>query len=122
MAIAKLYEQFSATATTTDATPTVPSGATYTITSGAVVRISTSIIAKTGSLSGAAFEYVGTFKNTAGTVTQIGSTSVLHAHNDTALNAIAITYNISGTAVRIQVTGIAATTIEWEIRAFINVC
>ena len=63
------------------------------------------------------YRLFGTFKNVSGTVTQIGSTSVMARREDAGLGAASATLVISGTTVQTQVTGVAAKTITWRTRA-----
>lgn len=59
----------------------------------------------------ASYGRVGTFKNDGGTLTQVGSTTSLWTHEDTA--GWDVDFNVSGTSIRLRVTGAAATNISW---------
>jgi len=63
--------------------------------------------------NGAGYEIKGTFKRIGGTVTQIGSTLVVYAHEDDSTWG-GVTFDISGSDIRVRVTGLAATTIDWQ--------
>ena len=67
---------------------------------------------QSNSSNGAYYERLAGYKNNAGTVTLIGSAASPITAEDNA--AWDITLTISGTNVLVQVTGAAATTIEWE--------
>jgi len=68
---------------------------------------------------GAGYVMVGAFRRSGGTVTQIGVTTVLSAREDNvAWDAI---LNISGTTVRVRVTGAAAVNIAWRSTAVVTV-
>lgn len=59
------------------------------------------------------YDLVGTFKNIAGTLTQVGATAVLATVEDTAGWAAA--FSINTTRIGVTVTGAAAETIDWTI-------
>ena len=58
----------------------------------------------------------GTFENTAGVVIQTGTTTSLHAQAD----AGSVTYTVSGSSLRVSVTGVALTTYKWHCTVTIN--
>jgi len=60
----------------------------------------------------AGYYLAGTFRRTGGTITQVGSTSMLSQNEDTA--SWDATFTVSGTDILVQVTGVAATTIDWK--------
>lgn len=98
---------------TTDATQTV---AATVSTDTDRLYVLTAIIGAvdTGDYNeGASYGRVATFKNDGGTVTQIGSTTSLWTHEDTA--GWDVDFNISGTTIRVRVTGAAATNITWLV-------
>lgn len=64
---------------------------------------------------GAGYVLSATFRNAAGIVSQIGTTTVVSAHEDVA--AWDAVLDISGTDVRVRVTGEAAKTITWRATA-----
>jgi len=55
----------------------------------------------------------GTFKNDGGTLTAIGVTSQVHEGEDTA--GWDASYDVSGTDIRVRVTGAAGTDIRWHV-------
>jgi hypothetical protein len=69
---------------------------------------------KSDGTQGAGYRLAGTFRRSGGTVTQIGSTSVLSTQEDDS--AWDAAFNISGTSIQVSVTGVAATTIDWKAR------
>lgn len=98
---------------TTDATVTTIDS--FSLASATAVSVST-LFTAIRSDSGAAGSWIvnAAFKNNAGTVTQVGTTSV------TAIGADDGTWggpscDFSGTTVRLRVTGKAATTIQWTL-------
>lgn len=96
--------------TTSDAAPTVLTSRTPA--DGTVETIEATIAARaiTGDY-GAGYKLVGTFRRVGGATTQVGATTVVHSAEDRA--AWAATLSISGTIVRVLVTGEAAMDIEW---------
>lgn len=115
MTINQLWGRAIGTATTTDATVTSLLVLTLPTTTVAVVRVV--VTAKTGALSGAGWAMEGTFKNTAGTVAQIGATLTTLSVQDAALLTAAVVFDVTGATARVRVTGIVATTIEWQATA-----
>lgn len=78
---------------------------------------------RTGGAAGAAGDSAGyvlaaTFKNVAGTVTQIGATSVLHSAEDQAGWDCA--FDVSGTNVRVRVTGAIDNSVSWRSVVRVN--
>lgn len=61
---------------------------------------------------GAGYEVVATFRNIAGALTQIGTTTTLYTHEDNAGWNCGIV--VSGTNIIVQVTGEASKTIRWH--------
>lgn len=112
--------------TTTDATATTiyqhvnPASNTTRITVYAVCR-------RTGGSSGTAedggaFTYVGVFKNVAGTATQIGATTSMHADIESVDYGAgnAIEFNETGSAIQVQVKGATTTNLTWIADIFIE--
>ena len=75
-----------------------------------------------GEISGsgdmAGYKFVGTFKNVSGTLTQIGTTTVLHSVEDDA--ATDFQFTISGTNILVQVKGINLESWQWGCNAVTN--
>jgi len=63
------------------------------------------------------YRLFGAFKNVAGVVTQILTTSVLASREEAGLTTASATLVVSGTSILTQVTGVAAQTIAWRGRA-----
>jgi hypothetical protein len=101
---------------TTDATVTTLASIT-TVTDATFCVDAIVIARRTGGSSGAAadgaaYRIIGTFKNNAGTVTQIGSTSVVHsAESQAGWDCV---FDVSGTAVRVRITGAANNNVVWH--------
>lgn len=109
----------SGTLQTTNATP--GNVLTIAIPTGGVVVINAFVTARIGTItSGAGYEIIGTYKNNAGTVTLVGANATPLTNEDAGLASASIALAISGTNVLVQVTGIAATTIEWAATAYIT--
>jgi hypothetical protein len=60
----------------------------------------------------AGYYFTGTFRRTGGTITQVGSTLMIAQNEDTA--SWGATLAVSGTDILVQVTGVAATNIDWQ--------
>jgi hypothetical protein len=95
---------------TTDATVTTLDS--FTLASGTTVACSwlVSCIQSTSATAGA-WSVTAVFRNNAGTVSQVGSTSVSVLGTDDA--AYTCTIDNSTTTIRLRVTGKAATTLQW---------
>ena len=66
-----------------------------------------------GGANRASYEFAGTFYRTgAGSATQEGSTTAIHTAESVA--GYAATYDVTGTTVRVRVTGAAATAMKWR--------
>jgi hypothetical protein len=106
------------TATTTNATPAETggnwnAGEFYTIPSGQTHFLNV-MITGASSTNTASYQRQVCIRNTAGTTAIVGSVVTLGSDNETdAAWDIAITANDTNDALRIQVTGAAATTIRW---------
>lgn len=61
-------------------------------------------------------------KNTAGTVAQIGTTTLMLAAADAALAAATLTLVVSGTNLIFRGTGVAGQTLQWKLilNAYVN--
>jgi hypothetical protein len=106
---------FQHQALTTDATPNVQT--IITLASSTTALVETKVSARrTGGASGAAedgagYVFYSTFKNVAGTATQIGSTTAAVTHESVA--GWAATHGVSGQDIRLSFTGAATTNITW---------
>lgn len=104
---------------TTDATVTTI--LTLATIADSVKSISVRVVARrtagAGGTAGdvAGYSRIATFKNIAGTVTQVGTTTDDHTAEDQS--GWDVTFSISGTNVLIQVTGAADNTITWHATA-----
>jgi len=100
---------------TTNATTTTI--ATVTLSSSTTTMIESNVIARrTGGSSGTAedgagYIVVGCYKNAAGTVSEIGESSLFSAEDQPAWSC---TMTPSGSTVLIQVTGAANNNIDWS--------
>lgn len=95
--------------------------ATLTTTSNTVVHVRAFIGGRRSDVTGNAYgaTLCGTFVNTAGTLTQLGSTAVVESQV-TALWLVSANLVVSGTSINAVATGIAGQTIQW--RANISAC
>ena len=103
---------------TTDATQSV--AATIPTYTDSVFQVVASIVAAATADRSKAASYVlvGAFKNNGGTLTQIGSTTVLSFLETDAGWDVA--FAVSGTDIQLKVTGVAATAISWLLDAQIK--
>lgn len=105
-----------ATLQTTDAVQTTIFS--YTVPTGTMVRVWVVCTAlRSDSAAGGTYQRIGGWKNNAGTVTLVGagvSPGTPGDLEDAALAAADITIDISSTTVRARLTGIGATTINWD--------
>jgi hypothetical protein len=116
--VAKETRNFGPHAVTTDATVTV--AATVTTGASRIYTIKAIVNGMTSDTTTdqASYVLVGLFKNVAGTLTQVGSTTVVssiesNAAWDCAFAVVAATATVPATVV-VNVTGVAATTIFWH--------
>ena len=99
------------TVQTTDATVTTLESFTTASDTAYTIHATVSAVKSDGSQV-ASYVMYATFQNDSGTLTQVGTTSYSHtAESDAAWDAV---LDISGTAVRVRITGVAATTIRWQ--------
>lgn len=119
MASTIAQDQFAGTVQTTNATPATI--ITIPIPTGATVQIIADICAHILATSGASYELMGTYRNSAGTVSLVGANVATLTNRDAALATATVTFVISGTNVIVTATGIAATTIEWGGFAYTTV-
>lgn len=112
MAIARIISRYAATVVTTDATPTT----LLTIplaTASRVILAEGNVVGKNSTPQLTTWRLLASFRNVAGTVSQEGATDTLHEKAGAPLASADVNYVVSGTNVLVQVTGVAATTIEW---------
>lgn len=103
----------SASAQTSDAT--VTTCGTVTLTDGKVTLVSGRVVArKSDGTKGAGYLLEAAYRRAGGTVTLIGAVLADATFEDDA--TWDCTFDISGTTVRIRVTGAAAETIDWVSR------
>jgi hypothetical protein len=95
---------------TTSASQTVLT--TYAIPANSVVTIMTKITARqASSTSSAGWGVAGTYYNSSGTATLVGTNTTLWSHNSTGWS---VAYTVSGASVRMSVTGGAGATVNWS--------
>lgn len=101
---------------TTDATVTTLG--TFTISATTTYTIETTVTARrTGGASGtaedsASYQIIATFKNVAGTATQVGATTVVHTAEDQA--GWDCVYDVTAGTARVRVTGAASNNVTWH--------
>lgn len=104
--------------TTANATPTVSAATSYVVPSGASGYVEVTAVLKDASQNTASVKVSRSFKNVSGVLSLVGTLSSLLAINgDAGLVTAVLGLTTSGTTVQPQVTGIAATSIEWLISA-----
>lgn len=108
-------DQVRGTIITTDGTQTTL--ASWTVPEDSSVAIQANIIARNTSTGAiAAFYKFSGGKNVGGVVSLVGSIlDVVSAIKDLAMLTASCTFDTSGTDIRVRVTGIAATNIEWMV-------
>jgi hypothetical protein len=101
----------SGTVQTSDATPT--NVLTYTPADGKCVMIHGMVSGrKSDGSQGAGYAVMGAFRRSGATVTQVGDTTMMgQCEDDTDWD---VDFAISSTTIQLQVTGKAATTIDWS--------
>lgn len=106
---------FYALAATADATVTTIQ--TITMRDNTAVQVSARVSAFNATTS-ASYWRVATFRSVAGTVTQVGATTAVSTGEDNA--AMDCTIDTSANVIRIRITGVAATAINWKsyVRCF----
>lgn len=113
MASVQASDMAAATVTTANATPTTI--LTYTPIDGATTYLRVYVAGKNGTTVGCAFQRGVTFRRNGNTVTQIGSVVQVGTMQDAALNTTTVTFTTGTGTIIIQVTGVAATTIDWQV-------
>jgi hypothetical protein len=105
-------DTINVTTTTTTATPFDITA--YTPADLHAITISVRVTArKSDGTAAGSLELFGGFRRSGGTVTQVGNTKVVAFVADTGF-AVDATFTITGTAINVNVTGVAATTIAWR--------
>lgn len=116
----------------TDATPTLVPGASVTLATGKVAALDAVVTFRKSDLSVVGqFRVLGTFVNTAGTVTQVGDGTVSGAASEYLVSPPqqlagaftgSLAFQISGTSVGLLFTGMAATsfTVAARLRSDVN--
>jgi hypothetical protein len=105
-------DTINVTTTTTTATPFDITA--YTPADLHAITISVLVTArKADGTAAGSLELFGGFRRSGGTVTQVGNTKVVAFVADTGF-AVDATFTITGTAINVNVTGVAATTIAWR--------
>ncbi len=103
--------------TTTDATVTTLHS--FTTATDTAYHFEAIVLARrtggTGGTTGdmASYKIIATFKNIGGTVTQVGTTTIVHSAEDQA--GWDCVYDINGTAVRVRVTGALNNNLTWHL-------
>jgi hypothetical protein len=97
------------TVTTTNTTPTT--AYTFGTSTGKLYQIKLYVLSATAAGVSQSWELSGTFKNVSGTLTQIGSTSIIVEEIE---SACIVDFTVSGTNVLVTVTG-TSTSISWKI-------
>jgi len=111
---------------TTDATQqaiTLSNGTTgktavLTTVTGKVYQVTADVVGKQSTTHFAGCTIVATFKNVAGTVTQVGTTQIISPNQtagDWGTAGVFAAFTVSGADIRVSVTGKAATTIDWRM-------
>jgi hypothetical protein len=89
--------------------------ASFTTTSNRVYEVEAHLLVSNDTDNeGANYVMFATFKNVAGTVSQIGSTSALHTAEDAGQTGLSAALDFSGTALRVRLTTDAADTVNYN--------
>lgn len=116
MKLDHMGDTFSGTVRTNDATPTEILAVGTNNNTVTVIEAHVSAMKSTND-TGAGFVVVGTFRNTAGVATQLGATTALAGHADAGAAGWSVAFVTSGGDVSLEVTGAAATIINWRAQA-----
>lgn len=109
------WASHTSTGTTTTNATTTTCG-TYTVPTNSAVTIKLLVTAITSTYGASCgWELLATARNAAGTVTLEGGGAIVTGPTDGA-TAWTVAADVSGTSVRLRVTGAAATTIDWTAR------
>jgi len=115
MAAQRIKDQFNGIATTTDATVTTL--ASFTLTANGSYHVYGTVLARNTSTGviGSTLMFYGSFKRVAGTTTSVSLPAITLAANEVGAWAVVtpVVIDNSGDVIRIRVTGVAATTIDW---------
>jgi hypothetical protein len=118
----RTIDDIIAITTTTNATPVAI--VTYALPSGSAAYVDAVIsLRNTGNGDGAALRISRCVKNVSGTASTIGSVNnIVTLTADTSLTLASATIAVSGASVVVNVTGVAATNIEWmsNVSVWIN--
>jgi hypothetical protein len=110
-------QSYGFTTQTTDATPasitSIPIPTSVCMTIQAVTNAM-----QTDDSNGFGSKIIGTFRNDAGTVTQVGTETTNWKHTD--FTSLSFAFSIVGTDVHIGVVGEVATTVDWTCRYVIS--
>jgi hypothetical protein len=103
---------YRATVQTTDATPTTIISTPVPLNS--IIYVKAFIVGLDTTNRGMVYERSASFKNVGGTVTQIGNTQSDFTQEQSGVTQANVTVDGSGSNAIVQVSGIAATTINWH--------
>lgn len=99
---------------TTDATPTVSTACSYVVPSGSFGYVDMNLILKASATVAVASVRVP-FRNVAGTLTLLTAINLSALGGDAGLLTAALDATTSGTTIQPRVTGIVATSLEWQL-------
>lgn len=111
MPAANVVLPISVRATTTDGT--IATGATLSTQRNHAYLVTANVVASSGSTT-AGYILAATFENNAGTLSQVGTTTSIAAHEDIAAPMDCV-FDTSGTDIRVRITGDPGRTIKWNI-------
>jgi hypothetical protein len=100
---------YLASVVTSNNTPTTLQ--TIATSTNKIYVVTAKVACRIGSSGGGGYTIVGTFQNLSGTLTQIGSTSVVHSAEGSA--SLDCVFSISGTNLLVNVTGLPASNFTW---------
>lgn len=102
------------TVSTADATPTPLADTDIATASGDLIYAEAEVTVEDSLTVAKTMKIAETWMNNAGTLTRRGTQTIIHDKGDAGVAAATVTFVASGTNLRLQVTGIAATTIDWK--------
>jgi hypothetical protein len=100
-----------ATGATTNTSPTTVG--TFTTVDDTSYEVEVRIVGKKTDGTTGGWNIAGVFKNVGGTLTQVGSTSIMIEDKDTAAAAWTVDFDISGEDVQVKVTG--ENNVSWKV-------